>query len=57
MLVYCVEAAVAHEVMTKKPKRKVGRPSGYKPLAVALFSGIFWLHGIIGPSPLWAVRT
>jgi uncharacterized membrane protein len=26
-------------------------------LAVALFSGIFWLHGIIGPSPLWAVRT
>jgi hypothetical protein len=31
MLVYCVEAAVAHEVMNKKPKRKVGRPSGYKP--------------------------
>jgi uncharacterized membrane protein len=26
-------------------------------LAVALFSGAFWLHGIIGPSPLWAVRT
>jgi uncharacterized membrane protein len=26
-------------------------------LAVALFSGVFWLHGIIGPSPLWAVRT
>jgi hypothetical protein len=25
MLVYCVEATVAHEVMTKKPKRKVGR--------------------------------
>ena len=24
-------------------------------LAVALFSAIFWLHGIIGPSPLWAV--
>ena len=26
-------------------------------LAVALFSGVFWLHGIIGPSPLWAVWT
>ena len=26
-------------------------------LAVALFSGVFWLHGIIGPSPLWALRT
>jgi uncharacterized membrane protein len=26
-------------------------------LAVAFFSGVFWLHGIIGPSPLWAVRT
>ena len=26
-------------------------------LAVALFAGVFWLHGIIGPSPLWAVRT
>jgi uncharacterized membrane protein len=25
-------------------------------LAVALFSGVFWLHGIIGPSPLWLVR-
>jgi uncharacterized membrane protein len=24
-------------------------------LAVALFLGVFWLHGIIGPSPLWAV--
>ena len=24
-------------------------------LAVALFSGVFWLHGIIGPSPLWAL--
>jgi uncharacterized membrane protein len=24
-------------------------------LAVALFSGIVWLHGIIGPSPLWAL--
>jgi uncharacterized membrane protein len=26
-------------------------------LAVALFSAVFWLHGIIGPSPLWAIRT
>jgi len=26
-------------------------------LAVALYLGVFWLHGIIGPSPLWAVRT
>jgi uncharacterized membrane protein len=26
-------------------------------LAVAIFSGAFWLHGIIGPSPLWALRT
>jgi len=26
-------------------------------LAVALFSGVFWLHGIVGPSPLWAVWT
>jgi uncharacterized membrane protein len=26
-------------------------------LAVALFSGVFWLHGIVGPSPLWAVRA
>ena len=26
-------------------------------LAVALFSGVFWLHGIIGPSPLWALQT
>jgi uncharacterized membrane protein len=26
-------------------------------LAVALFSGVLWLHGIIGPSPLWALRT
>jgi hypothetical protein len=25
-------------------------------LAVALFSGVFWLHGIIGPSPLWALQ-
>jgi uncharacterized membrane protein len=24
-------------------------------LAVALFSGVFWLHGIVGPSPLRAV--
>jgi len=24
-------------------------------LAVTFFSGIFWLHGVIGPSPLWAV--
>ena len=27
------------------------------PLAVALFSSVFWLHGIVGPSPLWAVRA
>jgi uncharacterized membrane protein len=26
-------------------------------LAVALFLGVFWLHGIVGPSPLWAVRA
>ena len=26
-------------------------------LAVALFAGVFWLHGIIGPSPLWVLRT
>jgi hypothetical protein len=26
-------------------------------LAVALFSGGFWLHGIVGPSPLWAVKA
>lgn len=26
-------------------------------LAVAIFSSLFWLHGIIGPSPLLAVRT
>ena len=25
-------------------------------LAVALFLGFFWLHGIVGPSPLWAIR-
>jgi uncharacterized membrane protein len=25
-------------------------------LAVALFAGVFWLHGIIGPSPLWALQ-
>jgi uncharacterized membrane protein len=25
-------------------------------LAVALFSGVFWLHGTIGPSPLFALR-
>jgi uncharacterized membrane protein len=25
-------------------------------LAVALFAGVFWLHGIVGPSPLWALR-
>jgi len=24
---------------------------------VALYSGVFWLHGIVGPSPLWAVRA
>ncbi len=26
-------------------------------LAVALFSCVLWLHGIIGPSPLFALRT
>jgi uncharacterized membrane protein len=26
-------------------------------LATALFVGVFWLHGIIGPSPLWALQT
>jgi uncharacterized membrane protein len=26
-------------------------------LAIALFLGVFWLHGIIGPSPLWAVQV
>ncbi|MGB8629740.1 MAG: NnrU family protein [Xanthobacteraceae bacterium] len=26
-------------------------------LAVALFLGVFWLLGIMGPSPLWAVRA
>ncbi len=26
-------------------------------LAVALFAGVFWLHGIVGPSPLWALQT
>jgi uncharacterized membrane protein len=25
-------------------------------LTAALFSGVFWLHGVVGPSPLWAVR-
>jgi uncharacterized membrane protein len=25
-------------------------------LAVALFFGVFWLHGIIGTSPLWVLR-
>jgi uncharacterized membrane protein len=25
-------------------------------LAVMLFAGVFWLHGIIGPSPLWAMQ-
>ena len=24
-------------------------------LAVALFAGVFWLHGVIGPSPLWVL--
>jgi uncharacterized membrane protein len=24
-------------------------------LAVVLFAGVFWLHGIVGPSPLWAL--
>jgi len=26
-------------------------------LAVALFAGVFWLHGIVGPSPLFALRS
>ena len=26
-------------------------------LAVLVFSGVFWLHGIVGPSPLFALRT
>jgi uncharacterized membrane protein len=26
-------------------------------LAVALFSGVLWVHGIIGPSPLLALRA
>ena len=25
-------------------------------LAVALFAGVFWLHGIVGPSPLFVLR-
>jgi uncharacterized membrane protein len=25
-------------------------------LAVALFAGVFWLHGVIGPSPLFVLR-
>jgi uncharacterized membrane protein len=25
-------------------------------LAVALFAGTFWLHGVVGPSPLWVLR-
>jgi hypothetical protein len=25
--------------------------------AVALFLGVFRLHGIVGPSPLWAIRA
>ena len=25
-------------------------------LAVMLFAGVFWLHGIVGPSPLWALQ-
>jgi uncharacterized membrane protein len=25
-------------------------------LAVALFAGVIWLHGIIGPSPLWILQ-
>ena len=25
-------------------------------LAVVLFAGVFWLHGIVGPSPLWALH-
>lgn len=24
-------------------------------LAIVLFAGVFWLHGIVGPSPLWAL--
>jgi uncharacterized membrane protein len=26
-------------------------------LAVALFAGVFWLHGIVGPSPLFALQN
>jgi uncharacterized membrane protein len=25
-------------------------------LAVVLFAGVFWFHGIVGPSPLWALQ-
>jgi uncharacterized membrane protein len=25
-------------------------------LAVALFAGVFWLHGVVGPSPLFVLR-
>ena len=25
-------------------------------LAFVLFAGVFWLHGIVGPSPLWALQ-
>jgi uncharacterized membrane protein len=25
-------------------------------LGLALFAGVFWLHGVIGPSPLWALQ-
>ena len=25
-------------------------------LAVAIFVGVFWLHGVVGPSPLWALQ-
>ncbi len=25
-------------------------------LAVVLFAGVFWLHGVVGPSPLWALH-
>ena len=25
-------------------------------LAFLLFAGVFWLHGIVGPSPLWALQ-
>ena len=25
-------------------------------LAVALFTGVTWVHGVVGPSPLWALR-